>query len=319
MLAATCALALACAAVAAAGNGGIAPPEPHSPNAERINDTYWVILALAAVVFLLVEGALVTFVFRFRGRGRRREVEGPQIHGATRLEIIWTAVPVLLLTGVLGFIFYKLPGIQDVPEARAGQQRLNITVNAHQFYWQFNYPDGTVSIDELRVPINRVVTLDIESHDVVHSWWIPEFSGKFDAVPGETNHTWFKVDRAGTYRGQCGEFCGIFHAVMNARVVATTEQEFQSWLDRRTAATLGRDEWVGACAKCHGLGAKGDYGPPLTGNPILTNRRSLEQIITRGQGKMPPVSRGWTDAQIDALYRYVRENVYEGGADAAEG
>ena len=98
---------------------------------------------------------------------------------------------------IAGFVFYKLPGIQDVPKAQAGTERLNITVVAHQFYWQFEYPNGAISIDELRVPTNRVVTLDIASEDVDHSWWIPEFGGKFDAIPGQTNHTWFRVAAPG--------------------------------------------------------------------------------------------------------------------------
>ncbi|MDQ5819954.1 MAG: cytochrome c oxidase subunit II [Actinomycetota bacterium] len=307
----TCALALLAVGVAAAGNGGIAPPAPASPNADRIRDSYWLILAFAGAIFVLVEGALLVFILRFRGRGRAREVEGPQLHGSTRLELVWTAVPIVILAVISGFVFYKLPGIQDVPKAQAGTEELRIKVVAHQFYWQFEYPNDVVSIDELRVPTNRVVTLDIESEDVVHSWWIPEFSGKFDAIPGEVNHTWFRVSEAGTYRGRCGEFCGIFHAAMEAKVIATSPAEFDQWISSRTAETLGRDEFVGACQKCHGLGGKGDYGPALTSNPILNQRDELEQIVTAGQGKMPAVGKGWSEEQLDALFAYTSKRVYK--------
>src|SRR5205807_8910082 len=143
---------------------------------------------------------------RYRSRGRARTVEGPQVIGHTRLEVLWTTVPVLILAGIAGFVFYKLPGIQDVPAARAGVQQLSVTVEAHQFYWRFVYPDGTVSIDTLTVPAGRVVKLAIVSRDVAHSWWVPALGGKTDAIPGRENHTWFQASKEGVYRGQCAEF-----------------------------------------------------------------------------------------------------------------
>ena len=201
--------ALALTAVAYAGNGGFAPATPHSPNAQRINDSYLWISIFTGAIFVLVEGALILFIVKYRRRGRPRSQEGPQIHGATRLELIWTAIPVVILAVIAAFIFYKLPGIQDVPSAKAEGGPLVVRVDAHQFYWQFTYPDGQISIDELHAPLNRTVRVDITSQDVDHSWWIPELGGKFDAIPGHMTHTWFKADRAGTYRGQCGEFCGV--------------------------------------------------------------------------------------------------------------
>src|SRR5205085_5998893 len=138
----TAGAALVLCGAALASNGGVQFPSPHSPNAHRILDAYHVIMYVAAGVFVLVEGALILFVIRFRNRGRGREVEGPQIHGATKLELMWTAVPVLLLSGILAFVFYKLPGIKDVPKASASGGRIHIEVDAHQFYWQFKYPNG---------------------------------------------------------------------------------------------------------------------------------------------------------------------------------
>ena len=303
--------ALAVTTVAYAGNGGFAPLTPHSPNARRINDAYVWISIFAGAIFVLVEGSLLWFVFRYRRRGRARSVEGPQIHGATRLELIWTAIPVLILAAVASFVFYKLPGIQDVPAAKAEGGPLRIQVNAHQFYWQFTYPDGSISIDELHAPVNRTVRVDITSQDVDHSWWVPELGGKFDAIPGHRTHTWFKADQLGTYRGRCGEFCGVFHAAMKAVVDVQTQAEYTAWLGS-AAGDLRRSEWAGACAKCHGLQGEGDYGAKISNNALLTQAQGLEQLIRNGKNKMPPVARGWSDEQVRSLVAYLKQKVYKG-------
>jgi cytochrome c oxidase subunit 2 len=313
------AAALLFVAAAAAGNGGFAPPTPHSPNTEGINAAYKWIALFTGAIFLLVEGGLVWFVFRYRRRGRPRTAEGPQIHGATRLELIWTALPVLVLAAIAAFIFYKLPGIEDVPAAKAEGGPLVINVDAHQFYWQFTYPNGAVSIDELRAPVNRTVQVEIRSSDVVHSWWVPELSGKFDAIPGRTNETWFKADRVGTYRGQCGEFCGALHAEMTARVRVTPEAEYRRWTDQGAAQQLGASEWRGVCAKCHGLRGGGGYGPAIATNQLLIQEDGLRRLLLEGQNRvapvqtyMPPVGRGWNDRQFDALFAYLKNNIYKG-------
>jgi cytochrome c oxidase subunit II len=313
---------LAFASVAYAGNGGFAPPTPHSPNARRINDVYVWIAIFTGAVFVLVEGALVWFVIKYRRRGRPRTLEGPQIHGATRLELIWTGVPVLILAVIAAFVFYELPGIQDVPKAQAQGGPLNVRIDAHQFYWQFSYPNGEVSINELHVPVGRVVEVNIHSRDVDHSWWVPALQGKFDAIPGAPTETWFKADRAGTYRGQCGEFCGVYHATMGARVVAQTNGEYEAFLTSLgDPQALGRQEWVGVCAQCHGLAGKGGYGPSIQSNSLLVQTEGLRTLLTQGQNQaapvanyMPPVGRGWTDAQLKALMAYVKSHVYKAGA-----
>jgi cytochrome c oxidase subunit 2 len=305
---------LAVTAVAYAGNGGFAPPTPHSPNAKRINDSYLWIAIFTGAILVLVEVCLITFVVKYRRRGRPRTAEGPQIHGATRLELIWTAVPVLILAAIAAFIFYKLPGIQDVPSAKAEGGPLVVRVDAHQFYWQFTYPDGQISIDELHAPLDRTVRVDITSHDVDHSWWVPELGGKFDAIPGHTTHTWFKADRAGTYRGQCGEFCGVFHAAMTAKVDVQSQAEYEAWLGSAGGA-LGRAEWEGSCAKCHGPQGQGGFGPKISNNALLTQRQGLEQLIRQGRNEMPPVARGWSDEQVRALLGYLDKSVYKAAAN----
>src|SRR6266516_1544336 len=258
-------LGLVLAHVAFAGDpAGLSPRGPDSPQAAKIEDIYWVLIAITGAIFVLVEGALILFIFRFRNRGRSRTLEGPEIHGATRLELIWTAVPVVILVIIAAFVLYKLPGIRNVPDASSEDPPLVIRVDGHQFYWQFTYPDGHVSIQDLHVPVNQVVRVDVHSQDVDHSWWIPELGGKFDAIPGITNHTWFKADRAGTYRGQCGEFCGVFHAEMVARVVAESQSAYEHYVaNLANPLTLGGQEWRGVCATCHGIAGKGAHGPQL--------------------------------------------------------
>ena len=310
--------ALAFASVALAGNGGFAPETPHSPNASRINDSYKWIAIFAGAILVLVEGALIVFVIRYRRRGRPRTAEGPQIHAHTRLELIWTVIPVLILAAIASFIFYKLPGIKNVPRAQAEGGPLLIRVDAHQFYWQFTYPDGTISVDELHAPVDHTVRVEITSHDVDHSWWIPELGGKFDAIPGQRTHTWFKANRVGTYRGRCGEFCGVFHAEMAARVLIEPKQDYDSWLSSQAGTQLGKSEWNGVCAKCHGLHGEGGYGPTISNSSLLVQTKSLRELLRTGRNTskpissyMPPVARGWNDKQFRALEQYVKSNVYK--------
>jgi cytochrome c oxidase subunit II len=312
--------ALALVAAAYGDNGGFAPVTPQSPNAQGINDTYKWIALFTGLILILVEGSLIWFVFKYRRRKRPRTLEGPQLHGATRLELIWTAVPVLILAAIAAFVFYKLPGIQDVPAARAEGGPLEVRIDAHQFYWQFTYPNDEISINELHVPVNRVVQVHIHSRDVDHSWWIPALQGKFDAIPGTSNSTWFKAEQAGTYKGQCGEFCGVYHAAMSARVVAEPRDRYDSFLaSAREPMVLGGEEWRGVCAQCHGMDGTGGYGPSINKNALLVQTQALRRLLREGQNTlppvasyMPPVGRGWTEAQLTALETYMKAKIYKG-------
>ncbi|MHB8471185.1 MAG: cytochrome c oxidase subunit II, partial [Gaiellaceae bacterium] len=238
---------------------------------------------------------------------------GAQVHGNTRLELLWTAFPAVILAVIAVVIFFELPGISNVPAASAGD-RVNITVEGHQFYWQFDYPNGARSIGDLHVPAGKVVYLTIVSPDVNHSWWVPELAGKTDAIPGRTNHSWFRADRPGTYVGQCAEFCGLYHEAMRARVIATSAQDYQTYISSTAKSDLGRSEFTGACATCHGMKGEGGYGPSLANNPLLTQPAGLEAIVRDGRGKMPPVGDGWTDAQMQALVAYTKTHVYKGAS-----
>jgi cytochrome c oxidase subunit II len=311
------ALAFVLTGPALAGNGGIAPPA-ETPQAGRIKDVYWVILGISAVIFLIVEVSLILFIVQYRNRGRPRTDEGPQIRGHTRLELIWTGIPVLILVAIMTFVFYKLPGIQDIPEANAAGEKLTVHVEGRQFYWRFTYPNGAVSVNELRLPVGRPIELVITApvNDVIHSWWIPDLAGKMDAIPGKVNHLDFVAPSSpGLYQGQCAEFCGLQHALMLAQARIVTEGEFDAWVSARLRAgtDLGRQTFAGACTPCHGLKGEGLIGPPLAGNATLADRQQLEQLLANGKNAMPPVGRGWDDRQTDALVAYVQQEFASGG------
>jgi cytochrome c oxidase subunit 2 len=319
LLALACALvaSLALAAPALAGNGGFAPVSPESPNADGITQSFLFISAFVLAIFVLVEGLLIAFVVRYRRRKRMRFAEGAQIHGATRLELAWTVGPVLILFAIAAFVFAKLPGINDVPAASAGQQNLVVDVTGSQFTWEYRYPNGAVAIDRLRAPVGRTVELRVTAPewDVIHSWWIPALGGKTDAIPGTVNTTWFRAKRTGVFEGQCAELCGLFHAKMLASVEVMPADEFDAWVseraDRQASGTspLGEELWAGTCAKCHGAAGDGDYGPRIAGTSLVQNRESVENVLRNGFGKMPPVGRDWNDAEMDAITTYLRESL----------
>jgi cytochrome c oxidase subunit II len=237
-----------------------APESGGSPNANEIDDLYKVTLVIALIIFFAVEGGLVYALVKFR---KRKGAVASQIHGNTRLEVGWTAGAAIVLIALAGLTFAKLSSIQDPPNSgpsgtTLGEQNnvlyasnerklppngkaLEIEVIGKQYIWQFVYPganepDGLgapYSYEEMVVPTNTTVSLDIVSQDVVHSWWIPELGGKFQDVPGYHNYTWFKISKPGIYRGQCAFLCGRGHARMIATVRAVPPAQFETWLARQ--------------------------------------------------------------------------------------
>jgi cytochrome c oxidase subunit 2 len=313
--------ALALSGVAVAGNGGVAPVEPASPNAELINDSYFWVAIFTGAIFLLVQGSLLWFIVRYRRRQRARSEDGAQVHGNTNLELAWTVAPVLILVAIGSFVFWKLPGIEDVPSADASGGRVDVQVKGYRYYWNYTYPNGVIAVDKLRAPVGQNVRLEVTApdFDVIHSWWIPALGGKFDAIPGETNETWFKAKAPGVYRGQCAELCGIQHAAMKAEVEALPRAEFESWLETEARAQeagtsgLGKETFAGACAKCHGLAGEGDIGPALANNALLNDAKAIELVVREGRGAMPPIGTDWEDRQMDALTDYLTEGGLSGG------
>jgi cytochrome c oxidase subunit 2 len=312
-------LAVAVAAPSAIADGGFTPVTPESPNADGIKDSYLFVSFFVLGIFVLVEGLLIAFIVKYRRRKRPRFEDGAPIHGSSRLEMAWTAFPVVILFLIGAFVFWELPGIKDPPEAQAGSQ-LEIRITGQQFYWQFEYPNGVVAIDHMRAPAGIPVLLEVTApdDDVIHSWWIPALGGKIDAIPGRVNETWFQADNPGIYKGQCAELCGLEHANMTAQVEVLPQAEFDAWLDRRrteqTAGSgeLGAETWAGVCAKCHGPQGQGGIAKALAGSALLTDEQALENIVRNGRvtrtGVMPAVGAGWTTEQMQALANYLKEN-----------
>jgi len=236
------------------------PAHGASPNARSIHTLYEITLYIALVIFFAVEIALGYALVKFR---RRKGAVPAQIRGNTRLEFGWTAAAAVILLGLAILTFVKLSSIQDLPNSGPGgaslsdlgeqnnliyasNQRklppnkkvLEIEVIGRQYIWQYVYPganqaDGLgapYAYEEMVVPTNTTVELDIVSEDVVHSWWVPELGGKFQAVPGYHNYTWFKVEKPGVFRGQCAFLCGRGHARMIATVRAEPPAQFEEWL-----------------------------------------------------------------------------------------
>lgn len=228
-----------------------------SRNADSIDTLYKIVFAIGVVIFVIVESALIWSLVRYRAR--RGDPEPVQIHGNAPLEIGWTlaAATIVVVISVVTFIYLgdiKNPapsgaatadGTQvaalDQPEPEGAGKPLKITVNGQQYLWRFDY-DNEEGISEGRpvytyfemvVPVNRTVTLKVNSSDVVHSWWIPKLGGKADAVPGHTNETWFKATKPGRYVGQCAELCGEGHADMQAAVRVVSQDEYDAWLDKQ--------------------------------------------------------------------------------------
>jgi cytochrome c oxidase subunit 2 len=254
----------------------LTPPSGGSPNADDIDTLYKIVLAVAVVVFVGVEGVLLYSLIRFRAR---KDAVPAQIRGNTRLEIGWTIGASVILVVLAAVTFGTLDGIRNPPNsdasgfptakvanvdnASAFQPRtpngraLNIKVNGQRYAWRYTYPDLTptdnkdnvFSYEEMVVPTQTTVTLDIEAQDVAHSWWIPQLGGKFDAVPGHTNFTWFKIPRPGIYKGQCAELCGRNHADMVAQVRAISPADFKVWLAQKKSEITAADKLAEARRK----------------------------------------------------------------------
>jgi len=315
-------IALVLTGTALAGNGGLAPVSPASPDAKNIRDIYWLILGITGGIFLLVIVTLLLFVIRYRSKGRPREVEGSQVRGHTKLELAWTAGPVILLAIIAGFVFWKVSDIGASSSLTASEQAKDeITIVGHQYYWDFIYPNGAVSVDRLRLPFDRKVQLTIRSADVAHSWWIPALGGKMDAIPGKTNHLTLRPTKLGTFPGQCAEFCGLLHAAMLANAEVMPADRYDAWVSARANAqlALGKETFVGVCAKCHGLAAQGGVGPNIAQNPLLGDKKGISNIIRHGTGKMPAVGNDWSQAQLDATVAYLRQRFAQGASGGSQG
>jgi cytochrome c oxidase subunit 2 len=247
---------------------------PAGPQARQIDDLFWLVFWIAVVIFVLVTIALLYALVRYRHReGKERPVK--QVHGNTKLEIVWTIIPAVVLAVI------AVPTVSTIFDLRAepdpGDNALHIEVIGHQWWWEFRYPDyGFTTANEMHIPTDRPVYLSITSVDVIHSFWVPQLNGKRDAVPGRVNHLTFQADEPGWYLGQCAEFCGLAHADMRHRVRADEPAVFEAWAATQASPAVIPTEGLAAdgwetfqliCAACHavdGTEATVDLAPNLT-------------------------------------------------------
>jgi cytochrome c oxidase subunit II len=277
--------------------------EPQGPVARDIDRLINPVFIVAGVVFVLVEGLVLLAIFKFRAKPDSPEPE--QIHGNTRLEVGWTLAPALILLAV------AVPTIATIFDlAKKPENPVNITVIAHQFWWEYHYDDlGVVTANELRMPVGRPVELTLHSDDVIHSYWIPALTGKTDVVPGRSNHMSFSADAPGEYIGQCTEFCGASHANMRAKAIAMTPQDFDAWVAGQRApsvkASAGTNGEAGSllfaqkgCGGCHTVEgvSEGKIGPNLShfatrttfaGSIFDNNDANLRRWLRDPQGEKP--------------------------------
>jgi len=250
------------------------PPSPLSPassNAADIVRLHTIIMAIAAVIFVIVEGLLLYSAFRYR---RRDDAEIPrQIYGSVPVEVAWTIAPAII---VVILMILTVRTMRTVAEPPAGT--LDVQVVGHQWWWEFRYPDlGVVTANELHVPVGEVARFELTSADVVHSFWTPQLAGKTDAMPGRTTRTWFRATEPGVYQGQCAEFCGAQHAQMRFLVIVESQSDFEAWTQQQAAAPVSvtADQakqgetlfFQSACVGCHtiqGTNAQAKTGPDLT-------------------------------------------------------
>jgi cytochrome c oxidase subunit 2 len=256
-------------------------PTAAGKEADRIHFVYWFTTAIAIAVFSVVTAVLGYSIWKFRAAPDDFE-DGPPIHGHTTLEIVWTAIPAVLVTAIS-----IVSAVVLAENGRAGSDPLLIKVKAQQFAWNFTYPNGK-SFGYLTLPKGRSAKLDITSNDVIHSFWVPQLSQKQDAVPGQHNSIVVTPTKIGTYPVICTELCGLGHAIMRSHVDIVSEADYAAWV-RKGGATNGPPGLAvfqqNGCGGCHTFTpaqASGKVGPDLDKlkeAAAKANRGTLEAFV----------------------------------------
>lgn len=286
--------------------------DPAGPTAQKEKDLIVPVLWVALAVFILVEGGILAISIRYRHR-KGRDRMPPQIHGSTKLEIGWTIAPAVILA------FVMVPAVSMIWDLdKAAPDAMHVTVKGYQWWWGFEYTDPDMAVsygdggpiitaDSLVVPVGQTVELALESagggarttdgipdYEVIHSFWAPRLFGKQDAVPGQTGHIVFSADEAGTYWGQCAEFCGLQHGRMKFRIVALDAAAWDEWVADQMSpavtpsealASKGLDLFLngagnGQCVACHAVGGT-DFSVNAAG-PNLTHFAAPEHSCFAG-------------------------------------
>ncbi len=280
--------------LSACGNAPQSAIDPQGPFAQKPDDLFRIVFAIAVVVFVLVQGLIIYTMVKFRQKPDDDGTLPPQTHGNTKLEILWTAIPALILAVI------AVPTVQMIFELDAEPEgAVQVEVIGHRWWWEYRYDFGGETVytaNELAIPAGVPVRLSMRSEEnnsvenaVIHSFWIPPLAGKMDVVPGRVTTLNIMADEPGYYLGQCAEYCGLSHANMRLRVNALSASDWQAWVDNQLApanvptdGTLearGREVFYqGACVGCHAINdgepflradgsevvAAGRTGPDLT-------------------------------------------------------
>jgi cytochrome c oxidase subunit 2 len=297
--------------------------DPVTRQGLEISNLFGFELVVSALLLALVLGWLIVALVRFRAPPGEAD-EPAQVHGHRGLEIAWTATPALILAVVF---FWMLQTMRGVDAAQPGAPRLYVI--GHQWWWEYAYPDlGVITANELHVPVGVGLAIDLESRDVIHSFFVPHFGLMRDAVPGKTNHLSLSVDRAGTFDGVCTQFCGAQHAWMRQRITAEPRDQFDAWVaqQRQPASASGAPGQQvflqNTCVSCHairGLPAPAQVGPDLThfgsrstlGAGVLDNTPANLRSWIRNPHSikpgvlMPAFGASLSDQDLDALVDYL--------------
>jgi cytochrome c oxidase subunit II len=298
-------------------------PDAASEQAGIVDSVYWVVTIICVVVFAVVAGVSAYAVYKFRAPPGDMD-DGSPIHGHTGLEIVWTLIPTVLVIGIATYSAVALAQAEDVPE-----DHRTVQVTAVQFAWTFTYPDIEVegkplTTGELVLPIDQTVRFEITSKDVIHSFWVPQWRMKQDAVQGITTRTTVQPTKLGTFPVICTELCGLGHALMRSQAVVLSEADFNAWVEeqkrlaREGGSVQGKELFTQQCGTCHTLaeaGTQGEVGPnlddALQGQDADFIRESIvdpSAVIASGyeDGVMPTnFGELFTQPQLDGLVEYL--------------
>jgi cytochrome c oxidase subunit II len=297
-------------------------PEQASTFAERVDALYYYLLSVSGFFVLLIFALIFYFAVKYRRRSEGEQT--PPILGSIPLEVAWIVIPFILV--MIMFVWgASLYFTAFSPPANA----MEIFVIGKQWMWKVQHPEGRREIDELHVPVGYPVKLTITSQDVIHSFYIPAFRIKMDAVPGRYTSTWFEASKTGTFHLFCAEYCGTAHAGMGGRVVVMKPSEYEQWL--RTGAP--EDSLVAAggrlfqqlgCSGCHSQNSivrapllDGVYGKPVplqSGQVVLADESYIRDSILLPQKDvvagyapvMPPFQGRISEEELMQIIAYIR-------------
>jgi cytochrome c oxidase subunit 2 len=260
--------------------------KPMASPAEAEKSIGMLTIGITAGIFVVVAGLLVFTIWRFRRKaGDNTLQEPPQVYGSNQIEVAWTVIPVLIVFVLIGVSARVIAGVEN---ASPPKDVTKVTIIGHQWWWEVHYPDyNFITANEIHVPSSpdgkKATYLQLESMDVIHSFWLPQLSGKTDLVPNRTNYMWIDPKEPGTYFGNCAEYCGTQHANMMLRVIAQTPDDFKRWAQAQQQAAVSATQMTPdrqvfeslSCVNCHaikGTVAVGRFGPDLT---HLMSRQTL--------------------------------------------